>query len=158
MRAFPALFCLDLTSCSIFAEPLEVSSEHFHIVADSSTSSKAEMQALLDQGEAFHAAIVAISPPDMRPDPILEVRLNGRLRKQTPFVDGEGIVHLWRYSPEEGGYGAMFAHEIALHRVRRGGQGRGPRVAGSRLLQRRVGRVCGAGGPLREDRLSALRI
>lgn len=113
MRVVLPLLCLALlTSCQFFAEPLEISSEHFHIVADTSTSSMAEMQALLEQGEAFHAAIVAISPPDLRPDPTIEVRLHGRFRNQTPHVDGEGTVHLWRYSPEEGGYGAMFAHEI----------------------------------------------
>ena len=112
MRAFTPLLCLALTGCSLFAEPLEVSSEHFHIVADTSTSSEAEMQALLERGEAFHAAIAAISPPDLRLDPTIEVRLNGDLRNQAPFVDGEGTIQLWRYSPEEGGYGAMFAHEI----------------------------------------------
>lgn len=112
MRLVLPLLCLALTSCRFFAEPLEVSSERFHIVADTNTSSEAEMQALLKLGEAFHAGIVALSPPDMRPDPTIEVRLHGTLHNQTPFVDGEGTVHLWRYSPEEGGYGAMFAHEI----------------------------------------------
>ncbi len=112
MRAFTPLLCLALTGCSLFAEPLEVSSEHFHLVADTYTSSEAEMQALLEQGEAFHAAIAAISPPDLRLDPTIEVQLNGDVRNQAPFVDGEGTIHLWRYSPEEGGYGAIFAHEI----------------------------------------------
>jgi len=112
MRAFTLLFCFVIASCSIFAKPLEVSSGHFHIVGDTYTSSEAEMQALLEQGEAFHTEIVAISPPDMRPDPIIEVQLNGKLRNQTPYVDSVGTVHLWRFSPEEGGYEALFAHEL----------------------------------------------
>ena len=93
MRAFTPLLCLALNGCSLFAEPLEVSSEHFHIVADTSTSSEAEMRALLERGEAFRAAIAAISPPDLRLDPTIEVRLNGDFRNQTPFVDGEGTIH-----------------------------------------------------------------
>ena len=112
MRVFPLLLCLAFTSCSFFAKPLEVSSEHFHIVADTYTSSEAEMQALLEQGEAFHAAILAISPPDLRPDPTIEVRLNGKFRSQSPYVDSVGTVHLWRFSAEEGGYRALFAHEL----------------------------------------------
>lgn len=111
MRAIP-LLCLFLASCSFFAKPLEVSSEHFHIVADTYTSSEAEIEALVKQGEAFHAAIAAIYPPGVRLDPTIEVRLNGDVQNQAPFVDGEGTIHLWRYSPEEGGYGALFAHEL----------------------------------------------
>ncbi len=112
MRAFIPLLCLGLASCSFFADPLEASSEHFHIVADTYTSSEAEMEALLEQGEAFHAAIMAISPPDIRLDPTIEVRLNGKLRSQTPYVDSVGTVHLWRFSEGEGGYRALFAHEL----------------------------------------------
>lgn len=112
MRVFTSLLCLALVSCSIFAEPLDVSSEHFHIVANTHTSSEAEMQSLLEKGETLHAAIVAISPQDMRPDSTIEVRLHGNLRRQTPYVDGEGTIHLWRFSREEGGYEAIYAHEI----------------------------------------------
>lgn len=112
MRVFTPLFCLALTSCSFFAKPLEVSSEHFRIYADTYTSSPAEMHALLKQGETFRAAIAAISPPDLRLDATIEVRLRGDVWRQTPFVDAEGTIHLWRFSPEEGGYQAMFAHEI----------------------------------------------
>ncbi|HEY7883986.1 MAG TPA: hypothetical protein VIC08_03465 [Cellvibrionaceae bacterium] len=113
MRIFTLLLCLTLNGCHFFAEPLEASSEHFHIVADTYTSSEAEMQSLLEQGEAFHAGIAAIYPLDIPLDPVIEVRLNGDARGKTPFVDGEGTIHLWRYLPEEGGYGAIFAHEIA---------------------------------------------
>lgn len=112
MRVFTPLFCLVLAGCSLFAKPLDVSSEHFHIVADTHTSSEAEMQALIERGETLHAAIVAISPPDMRPDPVVDVRLNGRLRKQTPYVDTTGTIQLWRFAAEEGGYQALFAHEL----------------------------------------------
>lgn len=116
MRAFALLLGLTFTSCSFFAKPLEVSSEHFHITANTYTSSEGEMRALLEQGEALRAAILAISPPDTRPDPTIEVRLNGTLRSQTPYVDSVGTVHLWRFSEEEGGYRALFTHEL-VHAV-----------------------------------------
>ncbi len=116
MRAFILLLGLAVASCSFFAKPLEVSSEHFHIVADTYTSSEPEMEALLEQGEAFRTAILAISPPDIRPDPTIEVRLNGNLRRQTPFVDSLGTVQLWRFAAAEGGYQALFAHEL-VHAV-----------------------------------------
>lgn len=112
MRAITPLLCLILSSCSMFAKPLEVSSEHFHIVANTYTSSEEEMEALLAKAEEYHAAIVAVSPPDIRLDPMIEVQLNGKLRKQTPFVDTLGTIQLWRFAAEEGGYGALFAHEI----------------------------------------------
>ncbi len=116
MRFVILPLCLTVASCSFFAKPLEVSSEHFHIVADTYTSSEGEMQALLERGEALRTAILAISPPDIRPDPTIEVRLNGNLRRQTPFVDSLGTVQLWRFSAEEGGYQALFAHEL-VHAV-----------------------------------------
>lgn len=116
MRPFIALLCIALTSCSLFSKPLELSSEHFHLVADTYTSSEAEMEALLDQGEAFRASILAISPSDIRPDPSIEVRLHGKFRSQSPYVDTVGTVHLWRFSAAEGGYQALFAHEL-VHAV-----------------------------------------
>ncbi len=112
MRALLLLLCLWLTGCSVFSKPLEVYSEPFRISANTHTSSQEEMQELLKQAEAFHSAIVAISPPDMRPDPLVEVSLNGTLRKQTPYVDETGTVQLWRFPAGEGGYSAMFAHEL----------------------------------------------
>lgn len=112
MRTLILLVYLSLSGCSFVAEPLQVSSEHFHIQADTSTSSKEEMQTLIQQGENLRAAIAALFPPDLRLDDTIEVRLHGDLRRKTPYVDGEGTIHLWRYSPEEGGYRAIFAHEI----------------------------------------------
>jgi hypothetical protein len=110
------LICLALTGCSFFAQPIEVSGEHLRIVADTHVSSEAEMRSLLEEGEAFRAAILAISPPDTRPDSTIEVRLHGGFRSQSPYVDSTGTVHLWRFSPEEGGYRALFAHEL-VHAV-----------------------------------------
>ncbi len=112
MRNLTLLLCVGLRSCSYFAEPLEISSAHFHIVADTSTSSEEEMRALLEQGEAFHAAIRAIAPPDVRWDPTIKVRLHGDYRSEVPYVDREGTIHLWSYPPELGGYEALFAHEL----------------------------------------------
>ena len=112
MRISILLLSACLTSCSYFAEPLEVSSKHFHILADTSTSSEEEMRALLERGEAFHAAIRAIAPADIQWDPTVEVRLHGDFRSEVPHVDGEGTIHLWRYPHDMGGYEAMFAHEL----------------------------------------------
>lgn len=112
MRIFLLLLTTCLASCSYFAEPLEMSSEHFRIVADTSTSSEGEMRALLERGEILHAAIRNIAPDDVRWDPTVEVRLHGDFRSEVPYVDRDGVIHLWRYPPEQGGYEALFAHEL----------------------------------------------
>ncbi len=103
---------LALGGCGIFAEPLERSSEHFRFSATSATSSESEMQEGIDRAEALYAAIARILPPDVRLDPVIDVRLNGNLRRQVPHVDENGTIQLWRYSAEEGGYWALLAHEL----------------------------------------------
>ena len=112
MRIFVLITAGCLASCSYFADRLEVSSEHFRIVADTSTSSEQEMRALLERGEVLHAAIRAIAPDDVSWDPTVEVHLHGNFRSDVPYVDGDGTIHLWRYAPEQGGYEALFAHEL----------------------------------------------
>ena len=103
---------LALSGCGLFAEPLERSSEHFQFVATSATSTEAEMQAGIERAEAVYAAVAAIIPPDFPLTPVLDVQLNGDLRSQSPYVDGDGTIQLYRYSAEEGGYWALLAHEI----------------------------------------------
>jgi hypothetical protein len=70
------------------------------------------MQSLLEMGERFHADIAALHPPDTVFDPEVRVELHGRFRDTSPYVDEDGTVHLWRFSEGEGGYRAMFAHEL----------------------------------------------
>ena len=106
---------LSLGGCAIrstFATPLERSSEHFRFVADTYTSSEEEIQEGIEKGEALYAAMAAIIPASIPLNSIIEVRLNGNLRNQTPYMDEHGTIHLYRYSDEEGGYWAMFAHEL----------------------------------------------
>lgn len=97
---------------SIFATPLEHSSEHFRFVADTYTSSEEEIQEGIEKGEALYAAMAAIIPALIPLNSVIEVRLNGNVRKQTPYVDDHGTVQLYRFSDEEGGYWALFAHEL----------------------------------------------
>lgn len=103
------LLCLALTGC---AEPLERSSEHFRFVANTRTSTPAEMEVGIERAEAFYAASAAIIPPSISLTPVLEVRLNGDVRSQSPYIDADGTIQLYRYSAEEEGYWALLAHEI----------------------------------------------
>jgi hypothetical protein len=106
---------LSLSGCaipSIFASPLEFSSEHFRFVADTSTSSEEEIREGIRKGEALYDAMAAFIPDSIPLNPVIEVRLNGNLRNQTPYMDEQGTLQLYRYSDEEGGYWALFAHEL----------------------------------------------
>ena len=102
-----ALALLSLSACS-----LEAQSGYIHVVGSSVSSSDEEVQALLELGEALHADIAALHPPDIELDSEIRVELHGRYRQTSPYVDDEGTVHLWRFSEAEGGYRAMFAHEL----------------------------------------------
>lgn len=108
----PLLAVLSLGACTLSACALEVQGEHLHIVANTATSSPEELQQLLALGEAFHADIAALHPPDVVFDPQVRVELHGRFRNTSPYVDEDGTVHLWRFSEAEGGYRAMYAHEL----------------------------------------------
>ncbi|MFQ3249474.1 MAG: hypothetical protein ACI9O6_001282 [Glaciecola sp.] len=107
-----ALVIFALIGCGTFAQPIELSSKHFRFTATSHTSSMEEMQEGIDRAEELYTAIAAIIPSDVQLDSVIEVRLNGNYRRQGPYVDGDGTIQLWRYSAEEGGYWALFAHEL----------------------------------------------
>jgi hypothetical protein len=111
MRFLTPILCAALVSCHA-PEPLERTSEHFRFVANSDTSTEAEMRMGIDRGEALYAAVAEIIPPSFPLTPVIKVRLNGDLRSQTPHIDKDGTIHLYRYSREEGGYWALFAHEL----------------------------------------------
>ena len=70
------------------------------------------MRELIEWGETLYTGVAAIIPPTFPVTAMIEVRLNGKLRSQSPFVDGNGAIQLYRYPPGEGGYRAMFAHEL----------------------------------------------
>ncbi|WP_445386164.1 hypothetical protein ACT6NV_04995 [Robiginitalea sp. IMCC44478] len=70
------------------------------------------MQDGILKAEELYNALDQIIPPDFPLDSVIIVQLNGNIRSQTPYVDGEGTIQLWRYPAEEGGYWALFAHEL----------------------------------------------
>ena len=96
-----------LSACSI-----EAQGEFLHIVGTSANSSAQEVQSLLDVGEALHTDIAALHPPDIVLDDEVRVELHGKYNQTSPYVDDEGTVHLWRFSEAEGGYRALYAHEL----------------------------------------------
>ncbi|MCB9793650.1 MAG: hypothetical protein H6741_13080 [Alphaproteobacteria bacterium] len=102
-----ALSGLALSACS-----MEAQGEHLLLVGDALTSSPEELQSLLELGEGFHADIAALHPPGVVFDPEVRVELHGKFRQTSPYVDADGTVHLWRFSEGEGGYRAMYAHEL----------------------------------------------
>lgn len=101
-----------LCGCGYFAEPIEVSSEHFRFIGTTYTSSEEEMEEGIKRAEELYEALAEIIPADFPLDSLIVVQLNGDLRSQAPYVDGEGTIQLWRYPEEEGGYRALFAHEL----------------------------------------------
>lgn len=110
MQHYISLAVLILSSCT--GRPLEVRGENLHIVGTTRTSSVEEMEGLLDVGEALHADIAALHPSELSLEPEVRVELHGRFRNESPYVDDDGTMHLWRFSDGEGGYRALFAHEL----------------------------------------------
>lgn len=102
-----ALALLSLTGCN-----LEVSGEFLTLVGTTANSSRDEIHSLLDLGESLHPEIAALHPPSVAMDPEVRVELHGRFQQTSPYVDDEGTVHLWRFSEAEGGYRALYAHEL----------------------------------------------
>lgn len=94
----------------------EITGEHLTVVGGTFAGSAARRAELLELGEDLHERIVALHPPETDFDPEVRVELHGRFRNTSPYVDVDGTVHLWRFSEREGGYRAMFAHEL-VHAV-----------------------------------------
>jgi len=103
---------LALASIAFSACTVEAQGERLHIVGSRPSISAAEVQSLVDEGEALLTDIAALHPPDIVLDDAVRVELHGRFRRTSPYVDDEGTVHLWRFSEGEGGYRALYAHEL----------------------------------------------
>lgn len=105
------LSLLFLSACSI-----EAQGDILHVVGNSLNASKEEVQSMLEVGEALHPEITALHPEDVVLDDEIRVELHGRFRNTSPHLDDEGTVHMWRFSEAEGGYHAMYTHEL-VHAV-----------------------------------------
>lgn len=105
-------FALAVAWHSLSACTLEAQSEHLHIVGTRINSSNAQIQSLLDEGELLYNTIAALHPPGVPLNSEIRVELHGRFNRTSPYVDDEGTIHLWRFSKSEGGYHALFTHEL----------------------------------------------
>lgn len=92
-------------------EPLTRESEHFVLSSDTDRTSIPEMDEGLELAETFYKRIEQIIGTNRMPSSKIKVLLKGPFIEQGPWFDSAG-VHLYRYSPEEGGYWALFAHEL----------------------------------------------
>ena len=101
-----ALAVVSLSACA-----REAQGDVLHIVGTTFTASEAEVQSMLEEGEALLPEIEALHPPGIVMDDAIRVELHGRYGK-SPYVDDEGTVHMWRFSEAEGGYHALYAHEL----------------------------------------------
>ena len=107
LAAFTLGLGLAVTGC----RPIEAQGEVLHVVAKRRHASKKEIRSILSDGEALLPEIAAMHPEDIVMDDAIRVELHGRYG-ESPYVDDDGTVHLWRFSKEEGGYHALFAHEL----------------------------------------------
>ena len=105
-RVFAVLGLL-ATGCA----PLEAQGDVLHVVAKRRHASEEEVQSMLEAGEALLPEIAALHPEDIVMDDAIRVELHGRYG-ESPYVDDEGTVHMWRFSKAEGGYRALYAHEL----------------------------------------------
>ncbi len=103
---------LALTWLAHSACTVEAQGEILHVVGKKPNSSRQTVQSMLDLGEALHPDIAAMHPEDITLDDEIRVELHGRFRNTSPHLDDEGTVHMWRFSEAEGGYRAMYAHEL----------------------------------------------
>lgn len=101
-----------LATVALSACKLEAQGELLHVVGSRMNSSSSEVQSLVDDGEALLAGIAALHPPETVMEDSIRVELHGRFRNTSPYVDDDGTVHLWRFSAAEGGYGALYTHEL----------------------------------------------
>jgi hypothetical protein len=107
MQTARALLLASVSACTV-----EAQGDRLHIVGARPTSSQQDVETLLDVGETLLADIAALHPPGTVLDDEVRVELHGRFRRTSPYVDDEGTVHLWRFSNAEGGYRALYAHEL----------------------------------------------
>jgi hypothetical protein len=92
-------------------EPLSRESEHFVFSSATDKTSVSEMNEGLELAETFYDRIEQIIGGHRMPSSKIKVLLKGPFIDQGPWFDSAG-VHLYRYTPEEGGYWALFAHEL----------------------------------------------
>lgn len=102
-----AALALALTGC----RPIEMHGDVLHVVAKRRHASEKEVQSMVEVGEALLPKIAALHPEDVVLDDAIRVELHGQFG-ESPYVDDEGTVHMWRFSKEEGGYHALYAHEL----------------------------------------------
>lgn len=98
---------LAVTGCA----PIEAQGDVLHIVGKRRHASKEEIQSMLKVGEALLPEIAALHPEDIVMDDAIRVELHGNFG-ESPYVDDDGTVHMWRFSDAEGGYHALYAHEL----------------------------------------------
>ena len=89
----------------------EAHGDVLHIVAKRGHASEEEVQSMLDVGEALLPEIAALHPDGIVMDDGIRVELHGRYG-ESPYVDDDATVHMWRFSKAEGGYHALYAHEL----------------------------------------------
>ncbi len=109
---FRLLLALVLTALPISACAIEAQSEHLHVIGTSVNSSEEEIESLLDLGEVLYTEIAALHPPEVALNDEIRIELHGRFNRTSPYVDDQGTIHLWRFSEAEGGYHALYTHEL----------------------------------------------
>lgn len=105
------LAALALGLAATGCHPIEARGDVLHIVGKRRHASKEEIRSMLEVGEALLPQIAALHPGDIAMDDEIRVELHGR-HGESPYVDNEGTVHMWRFSEAEGGYHALYAHEL----------------------------------------------
>lgn len=90
---------------------LHLESEHFVFESTTENASEAEMTEGLAVAEVLFDKVSTFLGPDHTPSDRIRVVLEGDYNTQGAYVDFDG-VHLFRYSLTNGGYWAVFAHEM----------------------------------------------
>ena len=95
------------------APELTRETEHFHFVAEAGNATEAELEQGVQLAETLRAAIVGILGAERASGRTITVELNGPVGPCTENrVDEQGRILLCRASAQEGGYYAVFAHEL----------------------------------------------
>ena len=90
---------------------LRLESEHFIFESTTEKASEGEMSEGIVLAEELFEKVSAFLGPDHTPSDRIRVMLEGDFGTQGAYVDFDGI-HLFRHPPTDGGYWAVFAHEI----------------------------------------------